>query len=202
VLLAVYFRSTVVCVLGTIACWLACVGVNVAYHRILAAPLEAQAQWDAVAKARKKAEEDAFKAPPQKPEVDLFKPPVGDEALRKKESKEKKPPQPNDEGKKVDPASPPLWQKTEVPDPLPQAEVSPALATVVKATYWILPKPADIGFFVFEELRAGQFVGPPVYFTTLMDAKLLQLQWSLITSVLFGLFMLFASVQQFQGTDY
>jgi hypothetical protein len=203
VLLSVFFRSTVVCVLGTIACWIACLGVNVAYHRILAAPLEAKAQIEAVAKARKKAEEEALKAPLQKPDVDLFKPPVGDEAFRKKptESKEKKP-QPKSDEKKVDPASLPAWQKTEIPDPFPEAEVSPALATVVKATYWILPKPADIGFYVFEKLQANRFVGPPVYYSTLMDANLLHLQWSLVTSVPFGLFMLYASVQQFQGTDY
>src|SRR5262249_38807717 len=44
----------------------------------------------------------------------------------------------------------------------PAPKYNPALVSLVGACYWILPKPVDIGCYVFHELRAGDFVAAPV----------------------------------------
>jgi ABC-type transport system involved in multi-copper enzyme maturation permease subunit len=79
---------------------------------------------------------------------------------------------------------------------------NPALATLVNISYWMLPKPIDAGYFVFRELRAGDFVTPPISYDALAKSNAVDLRLSLATSLACAVFLIFAATRQFRETDY
>jgi hypothetical protein len=86
-------------------------------------------------------------------------------------------------------------------DVLSDAGFSGSLVGLLNVGYWILPKPADFGLWLFDSLKAE------TYFGSVLDARLLAAEgFSLVASVLtslgFTAYVLFASVRKFQATDY
>jgi hypothetical protein len=87
------------------------------------------------------------------------------------------------------------------PDTLPSGAFSSTLSGAVNVGYWIFPKPADFGLWLFDSLSAEN------YFGSVLDARLLQshgfsLLASIATSLAFTGYVLFASARKFQATDY
>jgi ABC-type transport system involved in multi-copper enzyme maturation permease subunit len=119
-LLAVCFRSTVVCVFGSIGFWCLCWGVNFGRHAVMAAQEIA-----------------------------------------------------------------------------PDGSFSPTVMRAADISYWLLPKPVDLGQVVFHSLGAGAFFRP-----TLEHGPAVSLTLSVVTSLAFTAYILFAATQQFKQTDY
>lgn len=84
----------------------------------------------------------------------------------------------------------------------PENTYSAPLRWAAETGYWVLPKPADLGLFLFDALDAGKF------FETITAAQLAREQnafsplLSLATSLLFAAFALVAAAEQFEATDY
>jgi len=119
-LLAVCFRSTVVCVFGSIGFWLLCWAVNFGRHAVVAA--------DEVAAG---------------------------------------------------------------------GSFSPAVVRAANISYWLLPKPVDLGQVVYHALGAEVFFRP-----TIEHGPAISLSLSVATSLAFTVYILFAASQQFAQTDY
>jgi len=188
-LLATMFRSTVVCVIGVIGCWLICMAINYSHHSLVAAPI-LQKQDDARREELKaKLLDEAVKN--AKPRPDPLKvPKLDSEGKVKQEMKT--------------PQSAAELLPNERPD-LPAATRAPsvsALSSVVGLTYWILPKPLDFGYVIYRNIDAEGLVEAPTHYDVMVGGGLIDLRWSIATSVLFACFMLFAAVQQFQSADY
>ncbi len=84
---------------------------------------------------------------------------------------------------------------------MPGGEFSSGLNWLVDVGYWILPKPADFSILLFNSLDAKDYFGP------LFDLKLLAAHgfsiWlSVLTSLAFTAYVLFASARKFARTDY
>ena len=63
--------------------------------------------------------------------------------------------------------------------------------------YWVLPKPVDLGRLVFDAL------GAQTHFRPLLESTaMLPLSLSVLTSLLFTAYILFAAGKQFAQTDY
>lgn len=147
-LLAVFFRSTVVCVLGSIACWLACTGMNLAHNVVL-----------------------------------------GEAIARQEEAARNELP-----GAAATPTGP-----IEAPR---GAAFGPAVRWFVRGGYWILPKPIDFHYVIHRGLQADRFIEAPAYYSELVRAGYFDARLSMLSSILFALFMVFAAAQQFHYTDY
>ena len=79
----------------------------------------------------------------------------------------------------------------------PQGAFSPAVRWAAEIGYWLFPKPLDFSRLVFEGL------GAEAYFRPLLDrAAAPPLALSVLTSVLFGGYLLLAAGRQFARTDY
>jgi hypothetical protein len=86
-------------------------------------------------------------------------------------------------------------------DTLPGGAFSSAVSGLVNVGYWIFPKPADFGLWLFDSL------GAEGYFGSVLDARLLEahgfsLLASIVTSLAFTAYVLFASTRKFVATDY
>jgi hypothetical protein len=84
---------------------------------------------------------------------------------------------------------------------MPEGHFSSALAWLLDAGYWIMPKPADFSVLLFNALDAKDYFGP------IFDLKTLQAHgfsiWlSVLSSLAFTGYVLFASGRRFATTDY
>jgi ABC-type transport system involved in multi-copper enzyme maturation permease subunit len=79
--------------------------------------------------------------------------------------------------------------------------VSPAFRFLVEAGYWILPKPADFGIFLYNALNAeGSFGRLPAFAAVESTGFLLEL--SIFSSLAFAVVMIAMSAYEFAHTDY
>lgn len=187
--LATMFRSTVVSVIGVIGCWLICMAINYSHHSLVAAPI-LQKQDDARREEMKaRLLDEAVKNAKPRPDPQKI-------------------PKLGPDGKVVQdmttPKSAAELLPSERPD-LPAATRAPSvssLGTVLSAAYWVLPKPLDFGYVIYRNLEAEGLVEPPTNYAVMVGGGLIDLRWSIATSVLFAAFMIFAAVQQFQSSDY
>ena len=74
-------------------------------------------------------------------------------------------------------------------------------SSLIDLGYWIMPKPADLGMLLYNALGAGD------HFGKLLDLQSLQAHGfsmflSVLSSLVFAAFVLFASARKFQATDY
>ncbi len=84
---------------------------------------------------------------------------------------------------------------------MPEGHFSSALTWLLDAGYWIMPKPADFSVLLFNALDAKDYFGP------IFDLKTLQAHgfsiWlSVLTSLAFTGYVLFASGRRFAAADY
>jgi ABC-type transport system involved in multi-copper enzyme maturation permease subunit len=77
-------------------------------------------------------------------------------------------------------------------------ESSPLLTT----TYWLLPKPADLSWCLYELLGASRYFGRLLDYGVLRDGNGLALAASILTSLLFAVGALILSARRFARTDY
>jgi len=75
------------------------------------------------------------------------------------------------------------------------------LSGLVDFGYWVLPKPADLGMLLFNALGAGNHFGPLLDLSAL-EAHGFSMLLSVLSSLAFAAFVLFASARKFQATDY
>jgi ABC-type transport system involved in multi-copper enzyme maturation permease subunit len=80
--------------------------------------------------------------------------------------------------------------------------VSPSFRILVDASYWILPKPADLSLLLYNALHADEHFGPLPVFEQAQNAGELFLGLSLVSSLTFGVVMLAMAAYQFVTTDY
>lgn len=78
---------------------------------------------------------------------------------------------------------------------------SSLLTGLVDFGYWVLPKPADLGMLLFNALGAGNHFGKLLDLHTL-EAHGFSMTLSVLSSLAFAAFVLFASARKFQATDY
>jgi hypothetical protein len=72
----------------------------------------------------------------------------------------------------------------------------------IEAGYWILPKPLDFHLILLKTLNADDFVLRVVDTGVLAERGAWFPEFSLLSSVLFGLVMLGAAAYEFVHTDY
>jgi hypothetical protein len=80
--------------------------------------------------------------------------------------------------------------------------LSPAFRRLVEVTYWILPKPADLGMVLFDALQAGNSFSRLFAYETLQSRGAFDPELSVLSSVLFTLATLAVAGRQLQTTDY
>lgn len=78
-----------------------------------------------------------------------------------------------------------------------QGTLSPLLVRLADFGYWVLPKPIDLGRLVFDALGAGSHFQSP-----LGSASATALCLSVLSSLLFTAYILFAAGRQFTQMDY
>jgi ABC-type transport system involved in multi-copper enzyme maturation permease subunit len=79
----------------------------------------------------------------------------------------------------------------------PEGSFSSPLVGLANLGYWILPKPIDLGKLVFDALGAEAHFRPLFQQTTAIS-----LPWSVVTSLLFTAYLLFAASRQLARADY
>jgi hypothetical protein len=84
---------------------------------------------------------------------------------------------------------------------MPEAAITPALQWMADLTYWILPKPADLGQLLYDSLHAGDHFADRLDWTYLAGQGV-SLPLSVITSLAFTLFVLVMAARKFEATDY
>jgi hypothetical protein len=82
------------------------------------------------------------------------------------------------------------------------AEASGEAPLWLGAAYWILPKPADLNWLLFELLRADHYFGRLLDYGWLGDNGGVPLAASILTSLVFAAVVLAASARRFARTDY
>ena len=70
------------------------------------------------------------------------------------------------------------------------------------SAYWLLPKPADLNWLLFELLRADRYFGRLLDYASLREQDGLRLAASLLTSLIFAAVVLASSARRFARTDY
>ncbi len=75
------------------------------------------------------------------------------------------------------------------------------LSSLISFGYWVLPKPADLGMLLFNALGAGSHFGKLLDLETL-EAHGFSMTLSVLSSLAFAGYVLFASARKFQVTDY
>jgi ABC-type transport system involved in multi-copper enzyme maturation permease subunit len=83
------------------------------------------------------------------------------------------------------------------PDAAAQSSFSSSLVWLADVAYWLFPKPVDLGRLVFESLGAGSHFSVPFD-----GAASVSLWLSVLTSLLFTGYLLFAASRQFAQADY
>ncbi len=67
--------------------------------------------------------------------------------------------------------------------------------------YWLLPKPADLSWLLFDLLRADHYFGRLLDYSALRDGGV-HLAASILTSLVFTVLVLVLSARRFARTDY
>jgi ABC-type transport system involved in multi-copper enzyme maturation permease subunit len=83
----------------------------------------------------------------------------------------------------------------------PAGHVSSSVNWLVDVGYWVLPKPADFGMLLYNALDAKDFFGSAFDMSSLA-AHGFSLWLSVLTSLAFTGYMLFASARRFSTLDY
>jgi ABC-type transport system involved in multi-copper enzyme maturation permease subunit len=83
----------------------------------------------------------------------------------------------------------------------PNGRFSASVSWLVDAGYWVLPKPADFGMILYKALDAQNFFGA-TFDVTSLAAHGLSLWLSVVTSLAFTAYMLFAAARRFSTLDY
>ncbi len=83
----------------------------------------------------------------------------------------------------------------------PEGTFSGSLSWLVDIGYWILPKPADFGMLLYDALDAKNFFGP-AFDPQLLHAHGFSIWLSVLSSLAFTAYVLFASARKFMATDY
>jgi len=83
----------------------------------------------------------------------------------------------------------------------PTGHVSSSVNWLVDIGYWVLPKPADFGMLLYNALDAKDFFGSAFDMSSLA-AHGFSLWLSVLTSLAFTGYMLFASARRFSTLDY
>jgi hypothetical protein len=78
-----------------------------------------------------------------------------------------------------------------------QGTLSPLLVRLADFGYWVLPKPIDLGRLVFDALGAGTHFQPAI-----AGISATSLGLSVLTSLLFTAYILYAAGRQFTQMDY
>lgn len=78
-----------------------------------------------------------------------------------------------------------------------EGSFSPLTVRLAEISYWLLPKPVDLGRMVFDALGASTSFRPLLENTAAVWPGL-----SILTSLLFTAYLLFAAARQFAHTDY
>jgi hypothetical protein len=84
----------------------------------------------------------------------------------------------------------------------PEMGLSSVLGWLADAGYWILPKPADFSLLLFEALDADRHFHQLFDLGTLRSAGFFSIELSVLTSLAFTAYLLFASARQFARADY
>ena len=84
----------------------------------------------------------------------------------------------------------------------PEAAFSSSLTWLAEAGYWILPKPADFSFLLFDALDAQGYFRQQFDFQALCDAGCFSITLSVLTSLAFTAYLFAASARQFARADY
>jgi ABC-type transport system involved in multi-copper enzyme maturation permease subunit len=84
----------------------------------------------------------------------------------------------------------------------PETTFSESLTWLANAGYWILPKPADFSFLLFDALDAQGYFRQQFDLQALRDAGFFSLELSILTSLAFTLYLFVASARQFSRADY
>ncbi|HEV2971019.1 MAG TPA: ABC transporter permease subunit [Pirellulales bacterium] len=84
---------------------------------------------------------------------------------------------------------------------MPDGHFSSSVNWLVDLGYWILPKPADFGMLLYNALGAKDFFGP-VFDMQSLSAHGFSIWLSVLTSLAFTGYILFASARKFAATDY
>jgi hypothetical protein len=84
----------------------------------------------------------------------------------------------------------------------PEGAFASQLVWLVDASYWIFPKPADMGLLLFDALGAGEHFQRLFDDATLEQAGGVSLALSVATSLAFTAYLLVASAREFQTADY
>lgn len=79
---------------------------------------------------------------------------------------------------------------------------SSAAVALADAGYWLLPKPADLGYILFDALQAGKSFRAPEAFQALTARGTFYPLLSVLTSLAFALCTLAAAAWEFARTDY
>jgi ABC-type transport system involved in multi-copper enzyme maturation permease subunit len=171
-LLAVCFRSTVVCVFGTILIWLICWGMNWGRDMLIHV-------------------ENGSPAPPGYMTIaDKTK-----SKQPKDQSKDQSKEQPKDQAAAPAPAE-------TTPATPKRTPFSATSRTITEIGYWVLPKPADMGLILYDAMGAGRFVEKPWEFQTVQRLGYFSPELSIATSILCMLVVLGLACYQFATMDY
>lgn len=82
------------------------------------------------------------------------------------------------------------------------AQASGTDSVWLTSAYWILPKPADLNWLLFDLLHADRFFGRLLDYASLRQQNGMPLLASIVTSLLFAAALLTASARRFARTDY
>jgi ABC-type transport system involved in multi-copper enzyme maturation permease subunit len=80
-------------------------------------------------------------------------------------------------------------------------QVSPAFRYLVEAGYWLLPKPADFGIFLYNALNAGDSFAPLPALTAVEKSGFM-LELSIFSSLAFAVVMIAMASHEFVHVDY
>jgi ABC-type transport system involved in multi-copper enzyme maturation permease subunit len=80
--------------------------------------------------------------------------------------------------------------------------VTPASSVMVKTAYWVLPKPLDMSAVFFDAMSAEKYSTPVPQVEAMRAKGLLNLELSLLTSLLFAGGILAIAVYEFRTMDY
>jgi ABC-type transport system involved in multi-copper enzyme maturation permease subunit len=83
----------------------------------------------------------------------------------------------------------------------PNGRFSPAMNWLVDVGYWVMPKPADFGMILYDALDAKSFFGSAFDMSSLA-AHGFSLWLSVLTSLAFTAYILFASASRFATLEY
>jgi len=82
------------------------------------------------------------------------------------------------------------------------AEIERSFSGVLELGYWLLPKPADLGYLLSLGLGAESLFPVQREFKAVIAQKALYLELSVLTSTLFALLLLVVSAYEFEQADY